>query len=44
VRPGTSIRVNRPPLGETGGAAMSQLRPAVERYATARIDANRVLN
>jgi hypothetical protein len=45
--------VNRPPLmvvlvavailalGETGGAAMSQLRPAVERYAAARIAANR---
>lgn len=28
-------------LGETGGAVMSQLRPAIERYATARIDVNR---
>jgi hypothetical protein len=28
-------------LGETGGAAMSQLRPAIERYAAARIEANR---
>lgn len=28
-------------LGETGGAvAMSQLRPAIERYATARVNAN----
>jgi hypothetical protein len=48
-----SIRVSRPPLavvlaavamlalGETGGAAMSQLRPAIERYAAARVDANR---
>jgi len=28
-------------LGETGGAVMSQLRPSIERYATARIEANR---
>lgn len=28
-------------LGETGGAAMSQMRPAIERYAAARIEANR---
>ena len=28
-------------LGETGGAAMSQLRPAIERYAAWRIEANR---
>jgi hypothetical protein len=28
-------------LGETGGAAMSQLRPAIERYARARIEVNR---
>ena len=28
-------------LGETGGAAMSQLRPAIERYAATRIEANR---
>ncbi|MGH7333218.1 MAG: hypothetical protein ACREKS_10845 [Candidatus Rokuibacteriota bacterium] len=28
-------------LGETGGAVMSQLRPSIERYAAARIDANR---
>jgi hypothetical protein len=28
-------------LGETGGAVMSQFRQAVERYAAARIDANR---
>jgi hypothetical protein len=28
-------------LGETGGAALSQLRPSVERYAAARIGANR---
>lgn len=28
-------------LGETGGAAISQLRPAIERYAAARIAANR---
>jgi len=27
-------------LGETGGAAMSQLKPAIERYAAARIAAN----
>jgi hypothetical protein len=27
-------------LGETGGAAMSQLRPLIERYATARVNAN----
>jgi hypothetical protein len=27
-------------LGETGGAAISQLRPAVERYAAARVNAN----
>ncbi len=45
--------MNRPPLmvvlvavailalGETGGAAMSQLRPAIERYAAMRIAANR---
>jgi hypothetical protein len=45
--------VNRPPipvvlvaialiaLGETGGAVMSQLRPAIEQYAAARIEANR---
>jgi hypothetical protein len=29
-------------LGETGGAAMSQLRPAIERYAAARVEVNRV--
>jgi hypothetical protein len=46
-------RVSRPPLivvlaalvilalGETGGAAMSQLRPVIERYTAARIEANR---
>lgn len=28
-------------LGETGGASISQLRPAIERYAAARIAANR---
>jgi hypothetical protein len=28
-------------LGETGGAAMSQLRPTLERHAVARIAANR---
>ncbi len=28
-------------LGETAGAVMSQLRPAIDRYAAARIDANR---
>jgi hypothetical protein len=28
-------------LGETGGAVMSQLRPSIERYAAARIEANR---
>ncbi len=28
-------------LGETGGAALSQLRPAIERHAAARIEANR---
>jgi hypothetical protein len=28
-------------LGETGGAVMSQMRPAVERYAAGRIEANR---
>ena len=45
--------MNRPPLvavlvaivilalGETGGVAMSQLRPAIERHAAARIEANR---
>jgi hypothetical protein len=27
-------------LGETGGAAMSQLKPAIDRYAAARIAAN----
>jgi hypothetical protein len=27
-------------LGETGGAAMSQLKPAIERHAAARITAN----
>ena len=27
-------------LGETGGAAMSQLRPSIARYATARVNAN----
>jgi hypothetical protein len=27
-------------LGETAGAAMSQLKPAIERYAAARITAN----
>ncbi|MEX2145784.1 MAG: hypothetical protein WED01_02080 [Candidatus Rokuibacteriota bacterium] len=49
---GPPIELRRPPLaivlvavlvialGETGGAAMSQLAPAVERYATARVDAN----
>jgi hypothetical protein len=46
-------RVSRPPLvvvlvalvvlalGETGGAVMSQLRPALEGYAAARVEANR---
>jgi hypothetical protein len=28
-------------LGETGGAAISQLRPAIERYAAGRIEAGR---
>jgi len=28
-------------LGETGGAVMSPLRPSIERYTAARIDANR---
>jgi hypothetical protein len=28
-------------LGETGGAALSQLRPAIERHAAARIEARR---
>jgi hypothetical protein len=28
-------------LGETAGAVMSQLRPAIDRYAAARIDVNR---
>src|SRR5262245_14836809 len=28
-------------LGETGGAVISQFRPAIERYAAARIAANR---
>jgi hypothetical protein len=53
VGPEASIHVIRPPLivvlvavvilalGETGGAVMSQLRPAIERYAAARIEANR---
>ena len=27
-------------LGETGGAVMSQLRPALQRWAAARVDAN----
>jgi hypothetical protein len=27
-------------LGETGGAAMSQLRPSIDRYAAARVKAN----
>ena len=27
-------------LGETGGAAMSQLRPSIDRYAVARVNAN----
>ncbi|MBI3106585.1 MAG: hypothetical protein HYY95_13630, partial [Candidatus Rokubacteria bacterium] len=27
-------------LGETGGAAMSQLRPSIDRYARARVNAN----
>jgi hypothetical protein len=27
-------------LGETSGAAMSQLRPVIDRYATARVSAN----
>jgi hypothetical protein len=27
-------------LGETAGAAMSQLRPSIERYAVARVNAN----
>src|SRR2546428_7860729 len=27
-------------LGETGGAAMSRLKPQIERYATARVAAN----
>jgi hypothetical protein len=27
-------------LGETGGAAMSQLRPSIDRYAVARVGAN----
>ncbi len=29
-------------LGETAGAAMSQLRGPIQRYAAARVDANRV--
>lgn len=50
---GNLIELRRPPLaivlvavlvmalGETGGAAMSQLRPSIDRYATARVNANR---
>lgn len=49
---GNPIELSRPPLavvlvavlmialGETGGAAMSQLRPSIDRYATARVKAN----
>lgn len=49
---GVPIALKRPPLvvvlvallilalGETGGAALSQLRPAIERWAAARVDIN----
>jgi len=49
---GNPIELSRPPLavvlvavlmiglGETGGAAMSQLRPSIDRYASARVKAN----
>jgi hypothetical protein len=49
---GSPIALRRPPLaivlvavlvialGETGGAAMSQLRPMIERQAAARVNAN----
>lgn len=49
---GEPIELRRPPLaivlvavlvialGETGGAAMSQLGPSIERFATARVNAN----
>ncbi|RPH81794.1 MAG: hypothetical protein EHM88_10715 [Candidatus Rokuibacteriota bacterium] len=49
---GDPIALRRPPLaivlvavlvialGETSGAAMSQLRPMIDRYATARVNAN----
>ncbi|MBI2160866.1 MAG: hypothetical protein HYU25_10915 [Candidatus Rokubacteria bacterium] len=49
---GVQIALKRPPLvvvlvallilalGETGGALMSQLRPALQRQAAARVDAN----
>ncbi len=49
---GHPIALRRPPLavvlvavlvialGETGGAAMAQLRPAIERWAAARVNAN----
>src|SRR3970040_1280442 len=49
---GLQIALKRPPLvvvlvallilalGETGGAALSQLRPAIERWAAARVNAN----
>ncbi len=49
---GNPIELSRPPLaivlvavlvialGETGGAAMSQLRPSIDRYAAARVKAN----
>ena len=49
---GKPIELSRPPLavvlvavlvialGETGGAAMSQLRPSIDRYASARVKAN----
>lgn len=49
---GDPIALRRPPLvvvlvavfvialGETSGAAMSQLRPVIDRYATARVNAN----
>lgn len=49
---GNPIELSRPPLavvlvavlvialGETGGAAMSQLRPSIDRYAAARVTAN----
>jgi hypothetical protein len=49
---GVPIALRRPPLaivlvavlvialGETSGAAMSQLRPVIDRYSTARVNAN----